>query len=319
MKNSILYNFHDIYIIVKNNIRFVAKTSLLFLIISILYTLASTKYYESHISVYPDNDDKNSINNLLGIAGAGRFQLGDDSKMSFYIPDVIDSRRLKLNIIEKKWNSEEFSNPVNLIEYWGIDKKTNFNKENSYATFQEDAIDRLGDNLYVFEEEESGLIKIRVLMEEPQLAADIANYISDFLVEYIGTELKLKSTKYRQFLEIRLIEIEDQLRKAEDALAHFRTQNPIAKDTPELQTVRGQLIRDLEVEQQVYLTLRNQYEIARGDELKEKPVINILDYGYPSTYPYWPKNLLIYSVSLFIGFMFSIMILTSVEALSRKT
>ena len=64
----------------------------------------------------------------------------------------------------------------------------------------------------------------------------------------------------------------------------------MAKDTPELQNLRGQLIRNLEVEQQVYLTLRTQYELARADELKEQPVINILDNGYPSIFPYWPKK-----------------------------
>ena len=250
------------------------------------------------------------MNNLMGVGLMG-LNLSKTPSTAFYIPDVIDSRRLKLNIIENKWNSEKFENPINLIEYW------EFN-DNSILSNQENAINRLENNLYVLEEE-SGLIKIRVLMEESQLAADIVNHISLFLVEYIGTELKLKSTQYRQFLENRLIEVEKQLKTAEDELAYFRTQNPIAKDTPALQTIRGQLIRNLEVEQQVYLTLRTQYELARADELKEQPVINILDNASPSPYPYWPKNILIYIISLFIGFMLSIVILSSKEILDSKS
>ena len=55
-------------------------------------------------------------------------------------------------------------------------------------------------------------------MEEPQIAADIANYIALFIENYIGTDITSKSTKYRQFIEERkeiakkdLIESEEKL------------------------------------------------------------------------------------------------------------
>ena len=325
MNNSILYTFHDIYLMVKKNLYFTIRVSLLCLSLGILYTLFATKYYESYISIYPENDS-DKMSNIMGVGSVLGLDLGQSNTSSFYIPDVINSIRLKRDIVKNKWNSERFNKPVTLIEYWDLDKESTgflsliFKNENiDYKKVSEqNAISKLENNLYVFEEE-SGLIKIRVLMEDPQLAADISNYISNFLIKYIGTELKLKSTQYRRFLGNRLIEVEEQLKNAESELTSFRNSNPIAKDTPALQNSRGQLIRSLEVEQQVYLTLRTQYEIARADELKEQPVINILDNGYPSQYPYWPKNLLIYIISLFIGFMLSVMILCSIDALSKKS
>ena len=326
MNNSILYTFHDIYLLIKKNFYFVIKLSLFFLFLGILYTFFSTKYYESYISIYPAADSENTMNNIMGVGSVLGLDLGQNSRTTFYIPDVINSTRLKRDIINNKWNSKKFTSPVSLIEYWKLDQESNgffsflFAKEDvGYAQIAEqNAISKFENNLYVFEEE-SGLIKIRVLMEEPQLACDISNYISNFLVQYIGTELKLKSTQYRQFLENRLVEVEDQLKNAELNLTSFRNSNPIAKDTPSLQNLRGQLIRNLEVEQQVYLTLRTQYEIARADELKEQPVINILDIGYPSPYPYWPKKILIYMISLFIGFMLSVIIISGTDMLSKKT
>ena len=326
MNNSILYTFHDIYLIIRNNLSFVSKISLLCLALGIAYTLFTTKYYESYISIYPANEP-DGMGNIMGVSSVLGLDLGQNPNSAFHIPDVINSIRLKRDIVNNKWDSKKFNNKVNLIEYWDLKVESEGflnsifgnDEENDYGRIAEqNAILKLENNLYVFEEE-SGLIKIRVLMEEAQLASDISNYISNFLVQYIGTELKLKSTQYRQFLENRLVEVEQQLKSAESDLTSFRNSNPIAKDTPSLQNLRGQLIRNLEVEQQVYLTLRTQYEIARADELKEQPVLNILDVGFPSTNPYWPKNLLIYVISLFVGFMVSIMILFSIDVLSKKS
>ena len=49
------------------------------------------------------------------------------------------------------------------------------------------------------------------------------------------------------------------------------------------------LIRDLEVNQEVYLTILTQYEIAEMEELKDKPIINILDSADSSVEKYSPK------------------------------
>ena len=49
----------------------------------------------------------------------------------------------------------------------------------------------------------------------------------------------------------------------------------------------------MEVNQQVYITLRQQYEMARINELKEIPVINILDDAEPASDEAKPQKLLI--------------------------
>ena len=38
----------------------------------------------------------------------------------YYVPDIIESRRLKKNIINKVWNSEIHGKNINLISYWEI-------------------------------------------------------------------------------------------------------------------------------------------------------------------------------------------------------
>jgi len=319
MNDSILYTIHDIYLLIRKKIGFVIKFSIGFLFLGIIYTFFSTKYYESYISINPQGHQSQSTDSFNAISSMMGLEANQYSNSTFHIPDVINSRKLKLDIVNRRWKTQAFKDSVNLIEYWDLEGKPNNKLNIDPRRFaEEDAIDKLENNLYVFEEE-SGLIKIRVLMEEPQLAADIANYISDFLRNYIGKELTLKSTKYREFIESRLEEVSQDLESAENILAKFETENPESKDNPDLKKKRRQLNRNILVQDQIHLILIDQHQRALGDELMEKPVSDLLDTADTMPYPYWPKNIIIYIISLFTGFMTSIIIITSSKALSKKS
>ena len=70
-------------------------------------------------------------------------------------------------------------------------------------------------------EEDSGLFVISVLMEEPQLAADIANYISSYIQTYVSSKSTDKAKKNTLFINDRLLEIEKKLKQSEDNLMEF--------------------------------------------------------------------------------------------------
>ena len=59
-------------------------------------------------------------------------------------------------------------------------------------------------------------------MEEPQIAADIANYIALFIENYIGTDITSKSTKYRQFMKKEKEIAKKDLIESEEKLTLFR-------------------------------------------------------------------------------------------------
>ena len=69
--------------------------------------------------------------------------------------------------------------------------------------------------------------------------------------------------------------------------------------------LRLRLIRDLEVNQEVFITLRNQLEIAKIEEAKERLYINILDKAYPSIKKEHPKFLLLLLIFSFLGVLFN--------------
>ena len=82
-------------------------------------------------------------------------------------------------------------------------------------------------------------------------------------------------------------------------LTTFRKKHPITLDSPDLQLQRARLLRDIEVNQEVYITLRQQFEITKIEESKVRLLVNILDIAKPSIKIAHPKSILV----IFFGFL----------------
>jgi len=305
--------------------------------LSIIYIFIATPYYQSYISINPIGDNINSsrsgggLQNLASEYGVN-LNVGDfiNEKPSFYIPDIVNSRVLKKAVINNNWKTIS-NESIDLINYWKINDSSNSNfgkilqritgktsPSSLELKYMDSAIEKLTEQILV-QEEESGLIVISVLMEEAQLAADIANYIANYIKKYVSNIMLSYSSRHREFIEERLQYSKEDLSKSEEELKEFSEKNPFAVDTPELQLRRGRLMRNMEVNQQVYITLRQQYEMARISELKEIPVINILDFGEPASTESKPqKLLLIFLTTLIFMISTSIFIVIKKEIDSSK-
>ena len=294
----------------------IMKFFLSFFLFGLFYVFTSDTLYKSTITLYPAGELSDSSNILSQLSEyTETFGVSMPTKSNYYIPDIIDSYSLKNEIVNKEWNSKKFPNKTNLIEYWEINDysfleriitylKLNFN--NNF--FDKDlydlnkAIKKL-DKLISVNEAYSGLIEVEVLFEEPQLSADIANYISQYVINFVNKEQKTFARKTKTFTEERFKIAENELIDSEDELTNFRKEYPLINDTPELQLLRLRLARNVEVNQEVYITLRNQLEIAKIEESKERLFINILDKAYPSIKKEHPKIFLLLFIFSFLGFL----------------
>ena len=162
------------------------------------------------------------------------------------------------------------------------------------------------DELINVREEISGLITVTVLMEDPNLASDIANYIAEYVKNFISFEQKREATRNRMFVEKQMKDSKIQTEKSEDTLTEFQKAHPLRLDTPSLQMMRDRLESAIEENRAVYITLRQQFEIAKIDEAKEKLLINILDTAEPAVKKAKPKRTLIVLLSLLAGFILAI-------------
>ncbi len=289
----------------------------LHLIIGFLYILFSTPLYKSYITLYPAgelSDSNNLISDFSGIAETFGFS---DLKIqsAYYIPDIINSYSLKRDLVLKKWNINTFDSPINLIDYWQIDnnikswlsilKSKVFKNKYSIDPIELDinqAVNVLS-NLINVDEESSGLIKVDVYMDDPHLSTEVANFISEYVVEFIESEQRSQANVNREFLDSRVASASLDLNESEEKFTKFLKSHPMSIETPEILQEKSRLIRSIEVNQQVYITLRQQLEIAKIEELKNRLFINSLDTAFPATVPSKPNKLLVLVLIVFFGIL----------------
>ena len=84
-------------------------------------------------------------------------------------------------------------------------------------------------------------------------------------------------------------------------LFYIFKQNPLPSGNPDLQLEQGRLTRDVEENQAVYITLRQQYEIAKIEVEKDRLLVNVLDVGESAVKKSKPNRVLITLLSFFGG------------------
>ena len=89
MNDSILYTTHDIYLLIRKNLSFVIKFSIGFLFLGIIYTLFSTKYYESYISINPQDHESQNTNNFNAISSMMGLESTKYSNSTFGVQFVL--------------------------------------------------------------------------------------------------------------------------------------------------------------------------------------------------------------------------------------
>ena len=293
--------------------------TLLFTLFGVLYAVLTTPLYKSNISIYPSNSETGNLRGLSGMAANFGFDIGG-SATDFHIPDIVESRRLKDRILEHHWYSSNLKDTTSLITLWKIDEeKFSLNPMNWIAAIFErepgnlqliweaEALEMLNERISV-KEDKSGLVVVSVWMEEPQLAADIANFIRHAISDYTVSVHSTQAGFDRNFIEKRQAEVETALTSAEETLKRFRERNRMLLESPQLQLEMERLMREVEIQTQVYITLQQQYELARIEEVKESPSVIILDEAKPDVEKDKPKRKLIVILSLFLGGMISVFV-----------
>ena len=324
MNNNHEIDIKQIFKLILSKRKIFFKVSSIILIALISYVIIKEPLFSSYFSVYPISQDSSvgsNMKNLKGIASSIGLDIGSQVSASYYIPDIIESRKLRKDVVLRKWSVNNFSDNIDLIEFWGINETKMLSISNILQSFLpskdnknifskqlQTAINKIEDRIHI-DELESGLFKVYVLMEDPDLSSDIANYISKYIEGYIANNLDVQSTKYRIFLENRMKNAKLDLNKIEEELTKFRKNNPIALDTPDLQLKRMRLIRDVEIDQEIYLTIMTQYELAKMNELKEKPVINILDEAFPAIDKTSPNVVQLFFFSIVFSILLSIFLI----------
>jgi uncharacterized protein involved in exopolysaccharide biosynthesis len=137
-------------------------------------------------------------------------------------------------------------------------------------------VKRLSSVVDVSVGKESGIVSVAVRDRSAKLSALIARRLVDLVNRFNSMTRQSRASAERRFTEARLATARAELRTSEESMELFLEENRDFSNAPQLTFRRDRLQRDLGVRQQIVAALAQSYEQARIDEVRNTPVITIV-------------------------------------------
>ena len=160
---------------------------------------------------------------------------------------------------------------------------------------------KLDKNIRTSVDKQTGIVTLEVRQGWPELAAAVANRLIDELNEFNLQRRQSQSRAQRQFTEQRLKQAEEELREAERTQLRFLETNRRYTESPVLTAEAARLERAVQLKQEVFLTLSKAFEEARIAEVRDTPVLTVIDRAVPPDRRSSPRRVLYVLVALVIG------------------
>lgn len=141
---------------------------------------------------------------------------------------------------------------------------------------EEAAVDALSRHIGASASKTTAVVEFNVGTEWPSVSLAIASTLLNGVNEFNQRTRRDQAAAERKFVEGRLEIATTELRAAEDRFQQFLQGNR-QFGTPDLTFTRDRLQRDVSLRQQVFTTLTQAYEDVRIREVRDTPVITIVD------------------------------------------
>ena len=192
--------------------------------------------------------------------------------LSFY-SDLLRSRTLLEATVLTPYsvvNNKGAKSTGTLVDLFGSDGKTA--EERTHA-----AVEELRGSMDVRIQDDAGVLELETRASSPDLATQINRRMLSLLSEYNLERRQSQAKAERSFTEARLAEASKALTDAERSLQQFLEKNRTYQSSPQLMFEAARLQRRVELQQQLQSSLAQAYEQARIDEVRNTPVVTIVD------------------------------------------
>lgn len=228
--------------------------------------------YTSTASFVPQSNRPTSA--LAGVAatlGVEASMTGNAPSPAFYA-DLVKSRDLLTSILRVEYSFPTRSGVASgkLVDLLRI-------KGSSEQLRMEKAVRKLSGVLEVNYKVRTGMISIAAQMPNPVLAQRVVQRFLDELARFNLEQRKSQAGAERRFTEERLVALQRELRAAEDRMQAFMQRNRDYRNAPELMFEYERMARDVAFRQTVYSGVAQANERARMDEVRDTPVITVVD------------------------------------------
>lgn len=268
-----------VLVVIARRIGLIAVCGFIFAVAAVVPRSLGRDSYTANASFM--QQQSSSAPNPAGLSGlAAQFGIalpssGGTLNPTFYL-DLLTSRVLLARVAQTTFKAPSDSGMVegNLIRIYGVRRGTP-------AEQLDRAVEILRKSVAGSLQKNTGAIQLAAKAGSPELAKQLA----DRLIEQINAfNLEVRQSQAsveRQYTEKRLVDAKAELRAKEDELQAFLESNR-QTNSAELRLKQDRIEREVSMRQQVYVSLAQAYEQSRLSEIRDTPMIMVLE---PATLP----------------------------------
>ncbi len=271
-------------------------------IFSGIYSKSQLPVFKASAKFLPSKNPEMTSRMGTLIGTSGRIESFETNVTSEYYTELLKSSPFLERIAKRKFSSKKMGEEVDLISYYEVEA------DNETERIIK-VIKTIGGSLELSTARTTKVVSLSYSTNEPELSAAIVNSFLEELIKYNQDIRDSKAKQNREFIEDQLKGNKKLLNDAEEALYNFTARNKKIV-TPDLEVELDRLKRNVRVQEEVYITLEKQLQLAKIEEQEKKPVIEIIEKASVPLYRSSPKtkrNVILagfVSLFLFIGLAF---------------
>ena len=302
------FTIPDIFLVLAKQLKIILIATFVsvFLTFNYLQFILPLKYMSVATILLPENKNSN-MDGLMSLAS--RFGMSipstnraDLSSPSLF-PELLKSRVFAEKILEKRFFTNKYNEELTLLEILSSGTLSSQPKE----TIISDCISEFNKLVEFNIDSKTSISTLKVSAFEPAFAKNLAESILIEL-ENLNKSYKNKNvTEKIVFINERINSVEKDLKLYEEKLKIFNEQNRQIS-SPSLTLEQQRLESNVEVQRSIFLTLKQQLELSKIEEIQEASVIQIIDKPQEPTGPYNRNIKIGVLTSLFFGITIGIML-----------
>ncbi len=252
--------------------RLIFVLPVLFATAAIAISLLKQRTYTASAAFIPQTSDAFRASPIAGMAAQFGVSLGSSqpSESPAFYSELMGTRSVLSAVANREYTigrkgAEAHGTLAQLLKITGTEPDR-----------EERTVRYLKRAIKVSTSRETNIVGVSATTNDPALSRDLVvqmlGMVNRFNVERRQSQAKAE----RVFVEARMQDVKRDLHAAEDRLQLFLQRNRAFRNSPELTFENERLQRDVDMQQQVYTSFAETYERARIEEVRNIPVITIL-------------------------------------------
>jgi uncharacterized protein involved in exopolysaccharide biosynthesis len=287
----------DLMGVVRRQRRLVLGIPLVATAVVLIATLVWPRAYQSTASFTPQSTES-KMGRLAGLASqfGVALPLGDTGPSLAFYAELLKSRAVLDSVIDTEYRFE-----VNGKQYSGRLEELLRVRGKTEEIRHEAALKKLRRLVGVTTNPTANLVKVSMKSRWAPLSATVLERMLAIVNEFNLVRRQSQASAERKFVGERLAGEKATLDSATARLQSFLQRNRDYRQSPMLTFEQDRLAREVTLRQQLYTSLAQAYDQARIDEVRDTPIITLVEHPNVPAKP-MPMNLLLKAVlALVVG------------------